>query len=130
MLVSPPAPKLDVFGHLARAKATPAELRGEGVFFGKGKCAVCHQAPYYTDNLLHNLKAERFYEPRMINHMMASADGPFKTFPLLDVTDSPPNLHYARQPTLANTWECSNLADQQTTSGPASQDSMKLLRHL
>jgi cytochrome c peroxidase len=24
------------------------------VFFGKGMCSTCHQAPYYTDNLMHN----------------------------------------------------------------------------
>jgi cytochrome c peroxidase len=40
----PPAP-LDVFGRLDRSKATPAELRGEEVFFGKGRCGACHAAP-------------------------------------------------------------------------------------
>jgi hypothetical protein len=40
-------------------------------------------APYYTDNLMHNLRAERFYMPQTINGMMASADGPIKTFALL-----------------------------------------------
>jgi hypothetical protein len=29
---------------------------------------------------MHNLQAERFYKPQMINGMMASADGPIKTF--------------------------------------------------
>src|SRR4051812_28274296 len=42
MLDFPPAPKLDVFGKLDPAKATPAELRGEAVFSGKGKCVACH----------------------------------------------------------------------------------------
>ena len=57
-------------------------MRGQEVFFGKGQCAVCHPAPYYTDNLMHNLQAERFFKPQMINGRMASADGPIKTFPL------------------------------------------------
>jgi hypothetical protein len=35
MLDFPAAPKLDVFGKLDPAKATPAEIRGQGVFFGK-----------------------------------------------------------------------------------------------
>ena len=130
MLDFPPAPKLDVFGHLDRAKATPAELRGEAVFFGKGKCSVCHQAPYYTDNLMHNLKAERFYEPRMINHMMASADGPIKTFPLRGVKDSPPYLHDGRLLTLDDTVEFFNLVLQTKLSGPEKQDLVEFLRSL
>jgi cytochrome c peroxidase len=129
MLDFPPAPKLDVFGHLDRAKATPAELRGEAVFFGKGKCSVCHQAPYYTGNLMHNLKAERFYEPRMINHM-ASADGPIKTFPLRGVKDSPPYLHDGRLLTLDDTVEFFNLVLETKLSGPEKQDLVEFLRTL
>src|SRR3954454_12631346 len=34
----PPAPKLDLFGRLDPSKATPQELAGESVFFGKGRC--------------------------------------------------------------------------------------------
>jgi hypothetical protein len=30
---------------------------------------------------MHNLQAERFFKPKMINGMMASADGPIKTLP-------------------------------------------------
>src|SRR5512141_2501878 len=77
----PPAPKLDVYGKLDPRKATPAELRGQAVFFGRGACASCHVPPYYTDNLMHNLKAERFFKPVMINGMMAIGDGAIKTFP-------------------------------------------------
>jgi cytochrome c peroxidase len=82
LLDFPPAPKLGIDGKLEPTKATPAELRGQAVFFGKGQCSTCHTAPYYTDNLMHNLHAERFYKPVMINGMMAGADGPIKTFPL------------------------------------------------
>src|SRR6185436_818565 len=78
----PPAPKLKIDGKLDAAKASESERRGEALFFGKAQCGTCHPAPYYTDNLMHNLRAERFYTPRMVNGMMASADGPIKTFPL------------------------------------------------
>ena len=105
----PPAPKLDVFGKLIPAEATEAELRGEKIFFGKGKCSVCHSAPYYTDNLMHNLKTERFFKPQMVNGRMASADGPIKTFPLRGIKDSPPYLHDGRLLTLADTVEFFNL---------------------
>ena len=130
LLDFPPAPKLDVFGHLNRAKATPAELRGETVFFGKGKCSVCHQAPYYTDNLMHNLKTERFFGPRMINHMMASADGPIKTFPLRGIKDSPPYMHDGRLLTLEDTVEFFNLVLETKLSGPEKQDLVEFLRAL
>ena len=72
LLDFPPAPKLTVFGKLDPNKATEAELRGQELFFGKAQCATCHPAPYYTDNLMHNLRAERFYKPQMMNGRMAS----------------------------------------------------------
>jgi cytochrome c peroxidase len=109
LLDFPPAPKLDIYGKLDPAKATPQELKGQEVFFGKAKCAECHPAPYYTDNTMHNLQAERFFQPRMINGRMASSDGPIKTFPLRGIKDSPPYLHDGRLLTLEDTVEFFNL---------------------
>jgi cytochrome c peroxidase len=109
LLDFPPAPKLDIFGKLDPAKATPAELRGQEIFFGKSRCAECHPAPYYTDNQMHNLKAERFFKPQMVNGRLASADGPIKTFPLRGIKESPPYLHDGRLLTLADTVEFFNL---------------------
>ncbi len=109
LLDFPPAPKLDLFGKLDPAKASESELHGQAVFFGKGRCAECHPAPYYTDNLMHNLKVERFYKPQMINGRLASADGPIKTFPLRGIKESPPYLHDGRLLTLADTIEFFNL---------------------
>jgi hypothetical protein len=79
--------KLDPSG-----RASAGEVRGQELFFGKGHRDGCHPAPYYTDNLMHNLQAERFYKPRIVNRMMASADGPIKTFPLRGVKDSPNSI--------------------------------------
>src|ERR1022692_3921848 len=87
----PPAPKLNIYGELDRAKATPSELRGEAIFNGKGRCASCHPGPYYTDNSMHNLQAERFYKREMVNGMMMANDGPIKTFPLRGIKASPPS---------------------------------------
>lgn len=105
----PPAPKLNWEGKLDPAKATPAEMRGQELFFGKAKCSACHVPPYYTDNLMHNLQTERFYQPQMINGMKAVGDGPIKTFPLRGIKDSPPYLHDGRLLTLADTVEFFNL---------------------
>ena len=105
----PPAPKLTVMGRLDSALATPAEMRGETLFFGKAQCASCHTPPYYTDNLMHNLKVERFFNEVTINGRKASADGPIKTFPLRGIKDSAPYLHDDRLLTLDDTVEFFNL---------------------
>jgi len=113
----PPAPKLDVFGKLDPDKASEQELRGQDVFFGKAKCASCHTPPYYTDNLMHNLMTERFYQPVMVNGKMSAGDGPIKTFVLRGIKDSPPYLHDGRLLTLDDTVEFFNvvLGTQLTT---------------
>ncbi len=105
----PPAPKLKWDGKLDPAKATPAELRGQELFFGKAQCATCHTPPYYTDNTMHNLQTERFFNPVLINGLKAVGDGPIKTFPLRGIKDSPPYLHDGRLLTLEDTVEFFNL---------------------
>jgi cytochrome c peroxidase len=109
LLDFPPAPKLDVLGKLNPKLATQEELHGQELFFGKAKCATCHPAPYYTDGTMHNLRAERFYQARLINGRMTAADGPIKTFPLRGIKDSPPYLHDGRLLTLDDTVEFFNL---------------------
>jgi cytochrome c peroxidase len=130
MLDVPPAPKLDVFGKLDPAKATQAELRGQDVFFGKGQCASCHQPPFYTDNLMHDLKTDRFFKPVMINNMMAIGDGPIKTFALRGVKDNPPYLHDERLLTLEDTVEFFNLIIGTKLNTHEKQDLVAFLRSL
>jgi cytochrome c peroxidase len=130
LLDFPPAPKLNIYGKLDPKKATESELRGQELFFGKAQCAVCHPAPYYTDNLMHNLKAERFFKPRMINGRMASADGPIKTFPLRGIKDSPPYLHDRRLMTLEDTVEFFNLIQGLNLTAKEKKDLVDFLRTL
>jgi cytochrome c peroxidase len=63
---------------------------GQALFNGKARCSACHRAPNYTDNDMHNLKAERFYKQTLVDGMMMAHDGPIKTFPLRGIKDSPP----------------------------------------
>ncbi len=126
----PPAPKLDVFGRLIPAKATEQELRGEKVFFEKGRCAECHAPPLFSDNLMHDLKVERFFEPVMINGRMASRDGPIKTFPLRGIKESPPYLHDDRAMTLDDTVEFFNLVLGLKLSAQEKQDLVAYLHTL
>jgi cytochrome c peroxidase len=126
----PPAPKLDVFGMLDPSKATPAELRGQEVFFGKGRCSTCHTAPYYTDNLMHDLKTERFYKPVTINGMHAAGDGAIKTFQLRGIKDQPPYLHDGRLLTLDDTVEFFNLVIGTKLTTEQKHDLVAFLRTL
>src|SRR5713226_6668837 len=130
MLDFPPAPKLDVLGKLDPAKATQAEMRGQETFFGKGQCAICHQPPFYTDNLMHDLKTERFFKPEMVNYLMEVGDGNIKTFPLRGVKDNPPYLHDGRLLTLDDTVEFFNLVLGDKLTAEEKQDLVAFLRAL
>jgi cytochrome c peroxidase len=79
---------------------------------------------------MHNLKVERFYKPRMINGMMASADGPIKTFPLRGIKDSPPYLHDGRLLTLEDTVEFFNLILETKLTEAERKDLVAFLRAL
>ncbi|MBK8595036.1 MAG: cytochrome B6 [Holophagales bacterium] len=125
----PPAPKLDIYGELD-AKATPSEARGQALFAGKARCSTCHPAPYYTDNSMHNLRAERFYKPTLAGGMMMAHDGPIKTFPLRGIKDSPPYLHDGRCLTLEDTVEYFNLIQQLRLTAPEKKDLVAFLRCL
>jgi len=126
----PPAPKLNVFGKLDPRKASAQELRGEAVFNGKGQCASCHAAPYYTDNLMHDLKTERFYKVQMVNGMKAVGDGKIKTFPLRGIKESPPYLHDGRLITLEDTVEFFNLVLETKLTDGEKADLVAFLRVL
>jgi cytochrome c peroxidase len=126
----PPAPKLNVLGKLDPAKATESELRGQNVFFGKGQCGVCHPAPYYTDNLMHNLRTERFFKPQMVNGRMAASDGPIKTFVLRGIKESPPYLHDGRLLTLEDTVEFFDLVLGTKLTDQEKQDVTAFMRCL
>lgn len=126
----PPAPKLNIYGKLDPDLATESELRGQELFFGKAQCGVCHPAPYYTDNLMHNLRAERFYTPRMINGRYANMDGPIKTFTLRGIRTSPPYMHDQRLLTLEDTVEFFNLVQQLRLTEQEKQDLVAFMRAL
>jgi cytochrome c peroxidase len=130
LLDFPPAPKLGIDGKLDPKKASPEEMRGQALFFGKAQCVSCHQPPYYTDLTMHNLQVERFFKPRMINGRFATADGPIKTFPLRGIKDSPPYLHDGRLLTLDDTVEFFNIVLGTGLSALEKKDLLAFLRAL
>jgi cytochrome c peroxidase len=122
MLDFPPAPKLNLLGHLDPEKATDSEKRGEQLFFGKAQCAACHPAPFYLDQQMHDLQLERFTQE--------AGDGPIKSFTLRGIKDSPPYLHDGRCLTLEDTVEFFNLVLTLKLSGQEKQDLVAFLRCL
>ena len=80
--------------------------------------------------LMHNLKAERFYKPQMINGRMASADGAIKTFPLRGIKDSPPYLHDGRLLTLEDTVEFFNIIQGLNLTEQEKKDLVAFMRVL
>src|SRR6266699_1050631 len=130
LLDFPPAPKLNILGKLDPSLASEAELRGEKLFFGKANCASCHTAPFYTDNLMHDLAVERFFKPRMEGGMMMTAQGPIKTFPLRGIKESPPYLHDGRLLALEDVVEFFNLVQQLNLSQQEKKDLVAFLRVL
>lgn len=120
MIAFPPAPKLDIQGRLNPEKATESELRGEKIF--SMACASCHPAPYYTDNLAHDLQVERFYDGR--------AEGMIKTFALRGIKDSPPYMHDGRCLTLEDTVEFFNLIQGLKLSAQQKTDLVAFMRTL
>jgi cytochrome c peroxidase len=131
LLAFPPAP-LGWDGKLDPRKFADdsPEMRGQKLFFGKAKCATCHPAPYYTDNLMHDLQVERFYKPQKINGLTATKQGPIKTFPLRGIKESPPYFHDGRLLTLEDTVEFFNLILETKLDREEKKDLVAFLRQL
>jgi len=132
LLDFPPAPNLGLDGKLNPKKfaADSLEMKGQALFFGKAQCSLCHPAPYYTDNSMHNLKVERFYKTQTINGLTATAQGPIKTFTLRGIKDSPPYLHDGRLLTLEDTVEFFNLILETQLTEPEKTALVAFLRQL
>ncbi|HEY7309079.1 MAG TPA: cytochrome B6 [Gemmataceae bacterium] len=132
LLAFPPAPGLGIDGKLNPKKfaADSPEMKGQNLFFGKARCAECHPAPYYTDNTMHDLQIERFFNPQKINGLYATAQGPIKTFPLRGIKESPPYFHDGRLPTLEDTVEFFNLILETKLSSEEKRQLVAFMRQL
>jgi cytochrome c peroxidase len=122
MLDFPPASKLNAMGRLDLRKATPAEARGDALFFGKAQCASCHTPPAYLDQQMHDLHLERF--------LAEPPDGPMKTFTLRGIKESPPYLHDGRCLTLEDTVEFFNLVLELKLTAEEKSDLVAFMRAL
>jgi len=132
LLDFPPAPGLTIYGALDHKQFGPdsPEMKGQKLFFGKAQCATCHPAPFYTDNMMHDLKVDRFYKTQTINGMVATKQGPIKTFPLRGIKESPPYFHDGRLLTLEDTVEFFNLILETRLTSVEKTELVAFLRQL
>jgi cytochrome c peroxidase len=131
LLDFPPAP-LGWDGKLDPKKFSQdsPEMKGQHLFFGKARCVECHPGPFYTDNLMHDLQVERFYKTQTINGLVATKQGPIKTFPLRGIKESPPYLHDGRLLTLEDTVEFFNLVLEVKLTSEEKRQLVAFLRQL
>lgn len=131
LLDFPPAPSLGWDGKLDASKfRDTSEMNGQRLFFGKARCGECHPSPFYTDNQMHDLKVERFFKPQVINGLVATAQGPIKTFSLRGIKDSPPYFHDGRLLTLEDTVEFFNLVLELRLSSAEKADLVAFMQQL
>lgn len=77
-----------------QGRLTPAELRGEEVFVGKGGCIACHGGPQFTDNQIHNTAVPRVdIVGKDTDPGSKSVPNGFNTPQLRDVRNTAPYMH-------------------------------------
>jgi cytochrome c peroxidase len=84
------------------AALSPEQKRGAMLFFGKGRCAVCHSGPQFSDFRFHGLAVPQLRVGRHARHIdygraAATSRGEdrfaFRTPPLRNVAETPPYGH-------------------------------------
>jgi cytochrome c peroxidase len=90
--------RFDLYFQNQKSALTPSEIRGMKVFFGKGKCSICHNGPLFSDNLFYNIGVEkgnrenqdlgRFRVTKKEYHK-----GAFKTTSLRNISKTAPYMH-------------------------------------
>jgi len=80
-------------------------VRGMDLFFGKGKCGICHNGPVFTDSGFHNIgvKAAGPLKVDLGRYNETKDDfdkGGFKTPGLRDISRSAPYMHNGTESTL------------------------------
>jgi len=72
---------------------SPAAIRGETLFQGKGACIACHGGPLFTDNKMHNTLVPQRNGWNDPGATVAGFPGNFNTPQLRDVRNTAPYMH-------------------------------------
>ena len=79
---------------------------------------------------MHDLKVDRFYKTQTINGLVATMQGPIKTFPLRGIKESPPYFHDGRLLTLEHAVKFLNLISETRPIASDKADLVAFLRQL
>lgn len=88
-----------------KSAMSASAVRGMDLFFGKGKCGICHNGPVFTDSGFHNIGVKPAGPLKVdLGRYNQSKDdfdkGAFKTPGLRDITRSAPYMHNGTESTL------------------------------
>jgi cytochrome c peroxidase len=93
-----------------KSAMSASAVNGMNVFFGKAKCAICHNGPVFTDSGFHNIgvKPAGLLKVDLGRYNESKDDfdkGAFKTPGLRDITKSAPYMHNGSEATLQDVIE-------------------------
>lgn len=93
-----------------KSAMSPSAMNGMNLFFGKGKCGICHNGSVFTDNGFHNIGVKPAGPLKVdlgrYNESKEDSDkGAFKTPGLRDITKSAPYMHNGTEATLKDVIE-------------------------
>lgn len=93
-----------------KSAMSPSAVNGMNLFFGKGKCGICHNGPVFTDSGFHNIGVKPAGPLKVdLGRYNESKDdfdkGAFKTPGLRDITKSAPYMHNGTEATLEDVIE-------------------------
>lgn len=99
-----------------RGQLTPVEQRGLGLFFGKARCAMCHNGPNLTDEKYHNIgRVTSDIGRQAVSGRSADAKR-FRTPTLRDVVHTGPYFSDGSAQTLADVIEFYDRGGDDTTN--------------
>ncbi len=93
-----------------KSAMSASAVNGMNLFFGKAKCAICHNGPVFTDSGFHNIGVKPAGPLKVdLGRYNESKDdfdkGAFKTPGLRDITKSAPYMHNGSEATLQDVIE-------------------------
>ena len=93
-----------------KSAMSTSAVKGMNLFFGKAKCAICHNGPVFTDSGFHNIgvKAAGPLKVDLGRYNESKSDfdkGAFKTPGLRSITQSAPYMHNGTEATLKDVIE-------------------------
>ncbi|CAI2719177.1 cytochrome-c peroxidase [Nitrospina watsonii] len=98
----------DKYNNGDKKAMSKSAINGMNLFFGKAKCAICHNGPVFTDSKFHNIGVKGDDKGRYKVTKEDSDKGAFKTPGLRHVSRTAPYMHDGSEKTLKDVIEFYN----------------------